>query len=468
MFPDVKFQLHLCYVHHKQFGQATGILESIPAKQRTVKVNMALGRLYQLCGTERPAITAYKEVLRECPLAMEAAQALLQMGVKGTEVACLMVNGTSNVPNMEWVSLWLRAHAHLSAQEYVQCAHTLKQLDERSPLHDNAQMLVTLGRAFYCGGDQRNAATTLQRVRLLEPLLCDGMDLLADILHHERKAKELEALATQLMSVGADVHPEPWIAMAYHTLLGKRPQRALYFAHKASLLAPRSVEALVLKGNLLLELKKTQEAVVHFREAMQIASYRYEPVHGLVQCYVLLNRCKEAIALANSACKEMGFTARALTLYASVMVKEPLYLSRVRSCLEKALDKDPSYLPAAYLLAEIYEKSNLPELAIELLRRQVATHSTCRLHLALADLLVRDHDEASALHHYQIALNLDPTSERALRSLRRLEQGPDQPERSYDLDPDEVAESDNDEAVEDTDSDLGQNWTEMDMTFSSQ
>ena len=85
---------------------------------------------------------------------------------------------------------------------------------------------------------------------------------------------------------------------------------------QASLLAPRSVEALVLKGNLLLELKKTQEAVVHFREAMQIASYRYEPVHGLVQCYMLLNRCKEAIALANNACKEMGFTARALTVRA--------------------------------------------------------------------------------------------------------------------------------------------------------
>ena len=132
------------------------------------------------------------------------------------------------------VSLWLRAHAHLSAQEYVQCAHTLKQLDDRSPLHENAHMLVTLGRAFYCGGDQRNAASTLQRVRLLEPLLCEGMDLLADLLHHERKAKELEALATQLMAAGGDVHPEPWIAMAYHTLLGKRPQRALYFAHKVS------------------------------------------------------------------------------------------------------------------------------------------------------------------------------------------------------------------------------------------
>ena len=68
----------------------------------------------------------------------------------------------------------------------------------------------------------------------------------------------------------------------------------------------------------------------------------------------------------------------------------------------------------------------------------------------------------------RLPASLEPTSERALRSLRRLEEGPDQPERSYELDVDEVAESENDEAVEDTDSDLGQNWTEMDMTFSSQ
>lgn len=40
---------------------------------------------------------------------------------------------------------------------------------------------------------------------------------------------------------------------------------------------PRSVEGLLLKGTLLLELKKLQEAVMHFREAMQIAPHRFEP-----------------------------------------------------------------------------------------------------------------------------------------------------------------------------------------------
>ena len=40
---------------------------------------------------------------------------------------------------------------------------------------------------------------------------------------------------------------------------------------------PHSVEGLLLKGTLLLELKKLQEAVLHFREAMQIAPNRFEP-----------------------------------------------------------------------------------------------------------------------------------------------------------------------------------------------
>jgi len=38
----------------------------------------------------------------------------------------------------------------------------------------------------------------------------------------------------------------------------------------------RSIEALLLKGSALVELKKTPEAVSHFREALRLAPYRYE------------------------------------------------------------------------------------------------------------------------------------------------------------------------------------------------
>ena len=42
----------------------------------------------------------------------------------------------------------------------------------------------------------------------------------------------------------------------------------------------RSQEALLLKGSALLDLKKTQDAIVHFREAIRIAPYRFEAHKG--------------------------------------------------------------------------------------------------------------------------------------------------------------------------------------------
>ena len=65
------------------------------------------------------------------------------------------------------------------------------------------------------------------------------------------------------------------------------------------------------------------------------------------------------VAACLFSCRLSADRCRVPQLYAKVMLKEPLYLSRVRSCLEKALDKDPSHLPAAYLLAEIYEKVSI-------------------------------------------------------------------------------------------------------------
>lgn len=53
-----------CNMAVRQYSQALTLLESIPQRHRTPKVNMRLGRLYQQAGMERPAITAYKEVLK--------------------------------------------------------------------------------------------------------------------------------------------------------------------------------------------------------------------------------------------------------------------------------------------------------------------------------------------------------------------------------------------------------------------
>ncbi|XP_006818138.1 anaphase-promoting complex subunit 7-like, partial [Saccoglossus kowalevskii] len=60
---DVKYRIHQCHCHLKEFPEAVAVLETILCKQRTPKVNMALAKLYQKVGLERSAITLFREVL---------------------------------------------------------------------------------------------------------------------------------------------------------------------------------------------------------------------------------------------------------------------------------------------------------------------------------------------------------------------------------------------------------------------
>lgn len=97
MFPlsvEIRYHLHTCHLALKQPVQALLVLQGIPAKLRSVKVNMALGKLYVLNGLERPAISAFKEVLRESPLALEAIQFLIKLGVTYGELIRLIFSGT--------------------------------------------------------------------------------------------------------------------------------------------------------------------------------------------------------------------------------------------------------------------------------------------------------------------------------------------------------------------------------------
>lgn len=79
---DIKYKIHLCCLALKQRKAAGEILQMISARLRTPKINMALGNIYKELGMERSAIACFKEVLRDCPLALEAVENLLKLGIK--------------------------------------------------------------------------------------------------------------------------------------------------------------------------------------------------------------------------------------------------------------------------------------------------------------------------------------------------------------------------------------------------
>lgn len=93
-----------------------------------------------------------------------------------------------------------------------------------------------------------------------------------------------------------------------------------------------------------------------------------------------------------------------MQLYASVLTKDPVSVGKARNLLEKALVQDESYLPAVYLLAEIYEQEMNLDAAVTLLEKQVDAQPTCKLYQMLGDLWLRLHNEEKALDNYAVAL----------------------------------------------------------------
>ncbi|KAG7188915.1 hypothetical protein KM043_008516 [Ampulex compressa] len=418
---DIKFQIHLCLIKLKNSQEALQVLQSIPGKQRTSKVNMALAKMFQEQGMERSAITTYKEVLRECPLALEAAEGLLSLGVKGVEVNSLIVACASNLSNLDWLNTWIKAHAHIHSREYTHAIATLRSLDNVSLLRDNFNLLTTMGECYYYAGDDKNALSCLKRARIIEFDIMKGVDVYAAVLYKTHHIKELERLIP--------------IITTSNECTGE----------------------------------------IH---AVQLKPYRYEPHKGLVDCLVGMHRLREALNIASGSCKQLGHTARVLTLYASVLMKDPVSVGKAKNLLEKALSQDEVYLPAVYLLAEIYEQEMNLEAAIELLERQVEIQSTCKLHQMLGDLWARVHNEEKALNHYTIALNLDPNNRRALEGMHRLDNssskldsayymtvGEEQADTTYDVG-DGLPDTDNEEAHDESETEAV--WSDMDLEANSQ
>ncbi|CAG2197641.1 unnamed protein product [Mytilus edulis] len=288
-------------------------------------------------------------------------------------------------------------------------------------------------------------------------------------------------LSEQLIKV-TDKTPEPWISIGYnppinffirlqslgflfgyYSLISRKVARTrtVYFAQKASIIDPFNVEAYLLKGTALFELKKSQDASLHFQEALRHAPHRYEAYHGLISCYLSLHRTREALACAGKAIKTIGSNPRTLTIYASVLTNEPNMSAKAKPYLEKAMKLDPSYLEPVYVMAEILLRDHQYDKGTEMLRKQLHTHNTCRLHQQLGDFLAQISEPLEALDEYNIALSLDPTNTRAREGKERVEKHNDVGlESTYDLE--DMEGSDND--VNFDGSDVESNWSETEFS----
>lgn len=88
-FPEheVRYKIALCLEQMNEMSEALGALNSISNRQRNLKINMMIGKLSMQLGKCQNAETAYKAVVRESPMNLEAMKGLLTLGVSELEIS---------------------------------------------------------------------------------------------------------------------------------------------------------------------------------------------------------------------------------------------------------------------------------------------------------------------------------------------------------------------------------------------
>ncbi|DAA20744.1 TPA: anaphase promoting complex subunit 7 [Bos taurus] len=276
---EVKYKMAECYTMLKQDKDAIAILDGIPSRQRTPKINMMLANLYKKAGQERPSVTSYKEVLRQCPLALDAILGLLSLSVKGAEVASMTMNVIQTVPNLDWLSVWIKAYAFVHVGDNSRAINTICSLEKKSLLRDNVDLLGSLADLYFRAGDNKNSVLKFEQAQMLDPYLIKGMDVYGYLLAREGRLEDVENLGCRLFNI-SDQHAEPWVVSGCHSFYSKRYSRALYLGAKAIQLNSNSVQALLLKGAALRNMGRVQEAIIHFREAIRLAPCRLDCYEG--------------------------------------------------------------------------------------------------------------------------------------------------------------------------------------------
>ncbi|XP_015793874.1 anaphase-promoting complex subunit 7 [Tetranychus urticae] len=454
---DIKCKLSQCYLKMNQISNATWILESIPQKQRTAKIHNILGDIYLKEKKELLAIACYKEALKECPLALQIIVNLIKLGLKPNELLN-MVN-IAGSPNLEWLSIWIKAQCSLHSPDVSQASALFQQLLSLNHFRNNPDILRSLGEALYYSGNYKKAISAFKKAHISDPLSIKGLDFYAACLFRDFQMKELEKLANEMLpkcdsNCGNVESAEPWIVLGYYCLgverndrnnkrdhkeirmIDGRTTKAQHFVEKACELSFNSIEALILGGlvelqvhtyrlddeiskrlneraNIRKDLMKEdpfKEARKYFKEALDVSPYRFEALKGLTDVYLAENKRSQASSIIATAFKLLGQNPRTLTLYAEVLLSDPDKGSNkknARTSLEKAIKIDPGYLPAVYLLVTIYTEDKKVDKAIETLLNAIEKESNEKLHRLLGDCYKEKNEQDKALHHHNIASKLE-------------------------------------------------------------
>ncbi|EDV47386.1 anaphase-promoting complex subunit 7 [Drosophila erecta] len=418
----------VCYREIGNPGMAVSTLLQVPAKLRSPSMNLMLARLlHQGNGFGFPnksdAVLAYKEVLRECPMALQVIEALLHLGVDGNEVNSLVMHAAAMPGNFDWLSTWIKALAQMFDCKHLDAARTFQTLQDTTTLRCNEHLMMALGRCYYYHGNYCQAEQLFAAAIDTNPDNVEAIGLLAVVRGQEASDgnSDMDRLYAQVTS-DVKYTASHWFVHALMMYDLEKFERGLNFVNQCLNAEPRHHEALILRGRLLISLERHKEAAEAFRTAQTVVPYRFEVYRGLFHSYLAQKRFKEAHAICNWTLRIFRNSPRSLTMFGRTLFHspDPKIKKTARKFAEKSLKIDPNYTPAVALMADICQLEGATQTSIKLLEDHVSLFPQGNLFTHLGDILRAQKEPIKALEYYYKALGKNPKCERTLRGISLL------------------------------------------------
>lgn len=307
---EIKFQIAKCFLESKMVNEAVQTLQSLTNKQRTPKINMLLAKILHENG--KPSVLLYKEVLKECPLAFEAIEGLINLRVKGSEVNSLVLSASQNCG--EWLNNWIKALSQMRERKFEEAIKTLKAIESTTYLKNYPLLLTLIGECYYYNGHYELAYNHLKRANTLYPNMRRGIQKYAMLLFQLNKVQELEQLVKPLSNFPYEHSTEMWFILAQYLLAIQKPEKAIYIIDKACQLDKQNIDAILLKSRIYLQMKKPADALINLRQALKLDCMRYEVHKGIIEVFLSIQKVKEAQQQGSATLKHVGESPRTLTV----------------------------------------------------------------------------------------------------------------------------------------------------------
>lgn len=268
---------------------------------------------------------------------------------------------------------------------------------------------------------------TLQ-IRRIDPHLIDDMDKYAGLIRIQGQGKtmEINQLAEYCLEIAVD-RAEVFVILARYFELRSMIEKALSFAEKvrstlvqAIQLKRNHFEAYKLKGSLLLQLGKAAEASKVFRYASNHIGKDIFIYQGLVECFILQKRLREAEATAKECIKLMPRNSKALSLVGKVSFKLKDNVT-ARKAFEKALSVDPNCLDTTMAFSQFLIDTEEYEDAVQILQALPEPYKSDIVYLRMGEVHMTTKDYANAMKSFQAALRLNKFCSAAIQGREKIE-----------------------------------------------